>query len=100
MPTGTLTTPLIKPFTGPVTLGPSSGTITYSDPSTRAATTLTIDSGTLSTHIVEIVPGTRQRKRLTREIRLRSAVKTSKADLALGVPYQLCVALNIGAIRA
>jgi hypothetical protein len=51
MPTGTLTTALIKPFTGPVTLGPSSGNVTYSDPSTGDATTLTIASGTLSTSV-------------------------------------------------
>jgi hypothetical protein len=51
MPTGTLTTPLIKPFTAPVTLSPSSGTVVYSDPTTLAATTLTIDSGTLSTAV-------------------------------------------------
>jgi hypothetical protein len=49
MPTGTLTTPLIKPFTSPVTLGLSSGSVTYSDPSTLAATTLTIANGTLTT---------------------------------------------------
>ena len=49
MPTGTLTTPLIKPFTAPVTLSPSSGTVTYTDPSTGDATTLTIASGSLST---------------------------------------------------
>jgi hypothetical protein len=48
MPAGTLTTPLIKPFAGPVTLGPSSGTVSYSDPSTGTATTLAIANGTLS----------------------------------------------------
>jgi hypothetical protein len=51
MPTGTLTTALIKPFTDPVTLGPSSGTVTYSDPSTGSATTLTIAGGTLTTTV-------------------------------------------------
>jgi hypothetical protein len=51
LPTGTMTNALIKPFNAPATLGPTSGSVTYSDPSTGAATVLTIASGTLSTTV-------------------------------------------------
>ncbi|MGA2588455.1 MAG: hypothetical protein ABSH32_00940 [Bryobacteraceae bacterium] len=51
MPKGTLTTPLIRPFTAPVTLS-STTDVTYMDPAPPygpASTTLAIGSGTLST---------------------------------------------------
>jgi len=44
MPKGTLSGPLIHPFTAPVTLNPSIAFVTYSD--TTASTTLTVASGT------------------------------------------------------
>jgi uncharacterized protein (TIGR03437 family) len=51
LPKGTLTTPLIHPFTAPVTLS-STTDVTYADPVPPygpASTTLAIESGTLST---------------------------------------------------
>ena len=53
MPVGTIVKGknLIVPFTAPVTLSPSSGTVVYSDPATGASTVLTIASGTLSTTV-------------------------------------------------
>jgi hypothetical protein len=51
MPTGTMTKPLIGPFTAPVTLGPTSGSVTYLSPSTGTSTVLNIASGTLSSTV-------------------------------------------------
>jgi len=51
MPTGTMIKPLIGPFTAPVTLGPTSGTVTYLSPGTGSSTVLNIASGTLSTAV-------------------------------------------------
>src|SRR5579863_935336 len=46
MPKGTLSTPLIHPFTAPVTLNASIASVIYSD--TTASTTLAISSGTVN----------------------------------------------------
>ena len=49
LPKGTLVNPLIRLFTAPVTLGPTSGTVQYSNGT--ATTVLAIASGTLSTKL-------------------------------------------------
>ena len=57
MPVGTMTKPLIYPFTAPVTLAPTNATVTYSDPKTGNSTALTVATGTL-TAIVTGAPTT------------------------------------------
>jgi hypothetical protein len=49
MPLGTITKPLIHLFAAPVQLTSTTATVTYKEPSTGDATTLTIASGTVTT---------------------------------------------------